>query len=172
MAANCTVRFFTAVSCWSASMTPEGAFGLILNRTTRKQSGRGAGGQLPENGQGSAPVHWRPCSTANPELSAQRRLSARRQRDAELKRGPFAGRVDGFERVLFRPQKLKLFAGYAGWSAGQLDKEMSRQDWLVHPASHRIDFSRRAGPVWQDNPAAKRDKSRLLADSPDDLSWN
>ena len=28
--------------------------------------------------------------------------------------------------------KIRLFAGYAGWSPGQLDEEMKRQAWLVH----------------------------------------
>ena len=32
-------------------------------------------------------------------------------------------------------QQLKVFAGYAGWSPGQLDAEMKRNTWLTHPAS-------------------------------------
>jgi putative transcriptional regulator len=69
-------------------------------------------------------------------------------------------------------QKLKLFAGYSGWSAGQLDQEMARKDWLVHPASLDLVFCAKPGELWKQILRQKDDKSRLLAESPDDLSWN
>jgi putative transcriptional regulator len=69
-------------------------------------------------------------------------------------------------------QKLKLFAGYAGWSAGQLDNEMSRQDWLVHPAALELVFHAQPEQLWKSIMKQKDKKSRLLADAPDDLSWN
>ena len=69
-------------------------------------------------------------------------------------------------------QKLKLFAGYSGWTAGQLDNEMSRKDWLVHPASLELVFTPKPGDLWKQILRQKDDKSRLLAESPDDLSWN
>ncbi len=46
-------------------------------------------------------------------------------------------------------QKLKLFAGYAGWTAGQLDNEMARKDWLVHPASLELIFSPQPDQLWR-----------------------
>jgi putative transcriptional regulator len=69
-------------------------------------------------------------------------------------------------------QKLKLFAGYAGWSAGQLDNEMSRKDWLVHPATLDLVFHPEPDQLWRNIMKQKDAKSRLLADAPDDLSWN
>jgi putative transcriptional regulator len=69
-------------------------------------------------------------------------------------------------------QKLKLFAGYAGWSAGQLDNEMSRGDWLTHPATLDLVFPAEPAQLWKNIMKQKDIKSRLLADSPDDLSWN
>ena len=46
-------------------------------------------------------------------------------------------------------QKLRLFAGYAGWSAGQLDQEMARHDWLIHPAT--VDLVFEPDPqLWQE----------------------
>jgi len=69
-------------------------------------------------------------------------------------------------------QKLKLFAGYAGWTAGQLDHEMARQDWLVHPASLDLVFYTEPALLWKQILRQKDAMRRLLADSPDDLSWN
>jgi putative transcriptional regulator len=69
-------------------------------------------------------------------------------------------------------QKLKLFSGYSGWTAGQLDMEMARKDWLVHPASIDLVFYPEPGQLWKEILRQKDDKTRLLAESPDDLSWN
>jgi putative transcriptional regulator len=69
-------------------------------------------------------------------------------------------------------QKLKLFAGYSGWTAGQLDNEMARKDWLVHPASIELVFYPEPSRLWREILRQKDDKTRLLAESPEDLSWN
>ena len=37
-------------------------------------------------------------------------------------------------------RKIKMFAGYAGWSPGQLEDEMKRKAWLTHPASLELVF--------------------------------
>ena len=37
-------------------------------------------------------------------------------------------------------KKIKLFAGYAGWSPGQLEMEMKRKSWLTVPASLELVF--------------------------------
>ena len=69
-------------------------------------------------------------------------------------------------------RKLKLFAGYAGWDAGQLEREMERKDWLVYPASLDLVFSDEPGELWKTILRKKGIKFRLLAETPDDLSWN
>jgi putative transcriptional regulator len=38
------------------------------------------------------------------------------------------------ELIAPRLRGLRVFAGYAGWSAGQLAAEISRGDWVVVPA--------------------------------------
>jgi putative transcriptional regulator len=68
--------------------------------------------------------------------------------------------------------KLRLFAGYAGWSPGQLEQEMARHDWLVHPASLELIFRPNPEKLWQDILRQKKGKLSWLADAPEDLSWN
>jgi len=38
------------------------------------------------------------------------------------------------------PEHYLLVLGYAGWQAGQLEGELSSNDWLIAPASHHIVF--------------------------------
>ncbi|MCP5516070.1 MAG: YqgE/AlgH family protein [Verrucomicrobiales bacterium] len=68
--------------------------------------------------------------------------------------------------------QLKLFAGYAGWSAGQLDGEMKRGAWLTHPADLGLIFHPKPEGLWTLILRRKGSRYRLLADSPDDLSVN
>ncbi|GAB2909416.1 YqgE/AlgH family protein [Rhodococcus aerolatus] len=38
------------------------------------------------------------------------------------------------DELVPRLRGIRLFAGYSGWSAGQLDTELDRQDWIVVPS--------------------------------------
>jgi putative transcriptional regulator len=51
--------------------------------------------------------------------------------------------VDGDPQIQFR-----IFSGCAGWSDGQLEGELSRNDWLVLPARHECVFSHNPYELW------------------------
>ena len=44
--------------------------------------------------------------------------------------------------------EFHAFAGYAGWSPEQLEGEILRGDWLVHPAAESLLFDIPAGELW------------------------
>lgn len=46
--------------------------------------------------------------------------------------------------------KLRAFAGYAGWAAGQLDAEVSRNDWHVVPAEATTVFDTPPEKMWKE----------------------
>ena len=46
------------------------------------------------------------------------------------------------------PEHYLLLLGYAGWAAGQLDSELSNNDWLVAPSSHQIIFQEPPEQRW------------------------
>jgi len=69
-------------------------------------------------------------------------------------------------------QKVRVFAGYAGWAAGQLEDEMKRQSWLTHPASLELVFDTPPRELWRLIMRQKGWQERLLAEGPEDLSWN
>lgn len=69
--------------------------------------------------------------------------------------------------------KLRVFAGYAGWSAGQLDEEMRRESWLVEPATLDLIFLEPSEQLWHHILRSRTDwRERLLAEAPEDLSLN
>jgi putative transcriptional regulator len=56
---------------------------------------------------------------------------------------------DTLQDTLTDLASLRFFIGYAGWSAGQLDREMGRGDWQVVPASEELVFAEDPGLLWQ-----------------------
>jgi len=69
-------------------------------------------------------------------------------------------------------QQVKIFAGYSGWSPGQLEDEMKRGAWLTHPASLDLVFKTDPANLWKTILDKKGWQYRLTAQSPEDLSWN
>ncbi len=47
------------------------------------------------------------------------------------------------------PDEFLITLGYSGWSAGQLDNEISRNDWLVAPPDKTILFNTDVEQRWQ-----------------------
>ena len=56
---------------------------------------------------------------------------------------------DALKEVPMDPASLHFFIGYAGWFAGQLDRELGRGDWLVVPASDELVFAEDPGLLWE-----------------------
>ena len=63
-----------------------------------------------------------------------RQLSAGGERHAQSRPRPFARFPRRTRRILFPTKKIKTFAGYAGWSPGQLEDEMKREPGSRIPA--------------------------------------
>jgi putative transcriptional regulator len=150
----------------------EGAFGLILNRSSDNKVGQALVANLPEAVKAQqlfvgGPVQPGSLSFLHtdafvPEANVMQNLNLGHSLDTLM----------DLSETSSSTQKLKLFSGYSGWTAGQLDQEMARKDLLVHPASLDLVFSSQSGDLWKQILRQKDDKSRLLAESPDDLSWN
>jgi putative transcriptional regulator len=49
-----------------------------------------------------------------------------------------------------RGEKFRLYAGYSGWAAGQLERELSRGDWRILQADTGTIFDRDPEKIWQD----------------------
>jgi len=67
-------------------------------------------------------------------------------------------------------RRVRVYAGYAGWSAGQLDGEVDQGAWIVEDARPGDPFQE--GDMWSDTLRKKGGGYRLLATMPDDPSVN
>jgi putative transcriptional regulator len=66
--------------------------------------------------------------------------------------------------------RVRVFAGYAGWAAGQLDAEMEQEAWITEDAHPDDLFA--AGDLWAEVLRRKGGEYALLARMPADPSVN
>ena len=68
--------------------------------------------------------------------------------------------------------RRRVFAGYAGWEAGQLESELERDDWIVEPALADDAFTETPEELWADVLRRKGGIYELVARMPEDPSVN
>lgn len=81
-----------------------------------------------------------------------------RQKDTIIVDDHFAisGTIESLRSIVsgYRPENMLFALGYAGWGAGQLEREMQENVWLSAPASHEIIFATRPEEMWEKSFAA------------------
>jgi putative transcriptional regulator len=150
----------------------EGAFGLVINRATGSNAGDMITADLPDTLKTSplflgGPVQPSALSFLHtdsfiPDANVLPNLSLGHSLHTLLEI------TESFSPT----QRIKMFAGYAGWSPGQLEEEMKRKAWLAHPASLDLVFDAQPEELWQRILRQKGWQYRLLAQMPEDLSLN
>ena len=96
--------------------------------------------------------------------------------DVELAAAPI------FERVGFMPadaepvdlaiSRMRLFAGYAGWGAGQLEAELEEPSWIVVDAEADDPFADDPDELWRTVLHRKGGPFELMVDMPFDPNLN
>ncbi|HEY5234252.1 MAG TPA: YqgE/AlgH family protein [Verrucomicrobiae bacterium] len=168
-----TESFFHRTVVLICEHNAEGAFGLVLNRSSGSKVGELIVADLPDALK-SAPLFlggpvqptalsflhsddFIPGANVFPNLNLGHSLDEL----VEVGESFSAGK------------KVKMFAGYAGWSPGQLEDEMKRKSWLTYPASLELVFETPPDQLWQKILKSKGGwKNKLLLQMPDDLSLN
>ena len=151
----------------------EGAFGLVLNRSSGSKVGELVVADLPVTLKDSplflgGPVQPTALSFLHsdnfiPDANVFPNLNLGHSLDELVEVG------ESFSSA----KKVKMFAGYAGWSPGQLEIEMKRKSWLTFPASLELVFETPPDQLWQKILKSKGGwKNKLLSQMPDDLSLN
>jgi putative transcriptional regulator len=150
----------------------QGAFGLVLNRNSGNNVGDTIVADLPDTLK-SCPLYLggpvQPSALSFlvsdsfiPDANVLPNLSLGHSLDSLMEIG------ESFSSG----QKIRMFAGYAGWSPGQLEDEMKRKAWLTHPASLELVFDTNPEQLWQSILSQKGWKYKLLSQMPEDLSLN
>ena len=150
----------------------EGAFGLVLSRTSCNKVGETLVADLPDVLKECPLYLGGPVQpTALSFLHADNFIP-----DANVMPNLSLGHsLDDLTDIgeSFSPtRKIKMFAGYAGWSPGQLEDEMKRKAWITHPASLELLFDTSPDKLWQIILNQKGWKYKILGQTPEDLSWN
>jgi putative transcriptional regulator len=150
----------------------EGAFGLVLNRSADTTVGEMVVADLPESLKEHSlflggPVQPSVLSFLHTDLFLP---------NANVMPNLMLGHsLEGLVEIgesFSSTKKVKIFAGYAGWSSGQLEEELERQAWVTHPADLDLIFASDPLRLWRRIMQQKGAKYRLLGDAPEDLSWN
>lgn len=71
-----------------------------------------------------------------------------------------------------KPNELRFFLGYAGWSEGQLDSEMEEHAWLVGKLPRRMVMHTMGSEFWEKTLAGYNNKYRAWANFPEDPGLN
>lgn len=150
----------------------EGAFGLVLNRSSGNKLGEMLVADVPDL------LKEQPLFLGGPvQVSALSYLHSDNYLPAasvmpNLELGHSLDSLVELGESFSPTKKVKMFAGYAGWSPGQLEDEMKREAWLIHPASLELVFDTDPAALWRQILLQKGLKYRLLADMPEDASLN
>ena len=124
--------------------SPEGAFGLVLNRPAQAK-------ELP------FPIFvGGPCKMDGLLMIHGLEEWAKQDDEPtmEVCPGVYLGTSEQFEKVTETPEafseKFRVFTGYAGWGPNQLEAEMQQDGWIVLPANGEIIFGTPVQDLWED----------------------
>ena len=76
------------------------------------------------------------------------------------------------DEVVPATTRRRVFAGYAGWSSGQLEDELAREDWIIEPALPDDAFTEAPDDLWSNVLRRKGGIYELVARMPEDPSVN
>jgi putative transcriptional regulator len=68
--------------------------------------------------------------------------------------------------------RFRVYAGCAGWGPKQLEGELERGDWFVHPASEDLVFHDDPYVIWETLVMAVQQSHRILPHRTDNPEWN
>lgn len=132
--------------------SPEGAMGVVLNRSTEATLDK----VLPDvkEVQGKPlPVYYGGPVSRNQIFLLLSATTPPKGAITVFGNIQFIGNRDAMIEAFRNPdphtfRKVRVYAGYAGWSPRQLDQEVGRGDWVVLKADPHMVFSDDPDKVW------------------------
>ncbi len=160
-------NFRRSVLFISAHKADEGAMGVILNRPLDKQVSELVPDNAPED-LGDVPVYLGgPVATNELMFAAldwheNDRLILNQNLALEAAASP----NDEDRRA------IRAFVGYAGWTAGQLEKELAQHAWILQKPERAALAPERLPKLWFEIMRGLGPWFKMLAAAPDDPSLN
>jgi putative transcriptional regulator len=76
------------------------------------------------------------------------------------------------EEIVPATIRRRVFAGYAGWGAGQLEAEVANEDWILEPANADDAFTAEPDELWRDVLRRKGGIYELVSRMPEEPELN
>ena len=164
IAAPSLFDFFRRTVILMVEHTEEGAFGVVLNRTSETTVAEAVPGLADLVGEGEMVRIGGPVATESVVVLGE-------FSDAEASPKIVVGNlgvVDPADEA--EVVRARVYAGHSGWGAGQLESEMERDAWLVEAASPEDPFL--DDDLWPAVLQRRGGGYSLLATMPEDPSLN
>ena len=71
-----------------------------------------------------------------------------------------------------KQSQIRFFLGYSGWSAGQLERELKENSWIIANVRSDIVMNNRGDDTWKRVLRSFKNKYRMWADFPDSPEMN
>jgi len=148
----------------------EGAMGVILNRTLEIQ----VSDNLPAWSElVASPAVFFNGGPVEPNLVLAVAQGDSERLSTELE--PGFGLVDlesGPEATPGAFERVRLFAGYAGWGAGQLEAEVGEEAWFIVDVAGDDAFTEEPETLWREVLRRQRGELQMLAFYPERVELN
>jgi putative transcriptional regulator len=88
----------------------------------------------------------------------------------------WGGDIDSIRGLIktgqMKPSQIRFFLGYSGWAAGQLEKELKENSWVIARVNSEIIMNNRGEDTWKRVLRSLKNKYRRWADFPDSPEMN
>jgi putative transcriptional regulator len=88
----------------------------------------------------------------------------------------WGGNIDSIRDLIkhdrIRKNQIRFFLGYSGWSAGQLDRELKEDSWVIAKVRSDIIMHNKGVDTWKRVLRSFKNKYRIWADFPDSPEMN
>lgn len=129
----------------------DGAWGFVLNRPTGKPAASVI--EFSPTLSGDSGIELWTGGPVEPQRGALLLPEEPPGDDAyEVSPGVYVSSSASLLRTLIEGpavEKVRLLMGYAGWGAGQLDRELTESSWLISDVSPEIVFDTKPAEMWE-----------------------
>lgn len=139
----------------------EGAMGVVLNRPLGKRLGEFSGDFA------LGPLATVPVFTGGPVQTEQLVLAAWEARPDGFRLHFGVEPARAIQLLAEESAHVRAFVGYSGWSAGQLENEMTHHTWVVAEVPEDLLIQAQDDSLWRTVLGREGAEWRLLADEPE-----
>ncbi len=88
----------------------------------------------------------------------------------------WGGDIDAIRELIkagkINKSQIRFFLGYSGWSAGQLERELKENSWVIAKVNSNIVLNSKGDDIWKNVLRSFKNKYRMWADFPDSPEMN